>query len=163
MTDDTAEKQKPAHLFKPGVSGNPAGRPKGARSRLGEDFLNALRDDFAEHGIEVVRKVRVKKPEVYLKIVADLMPKELQALVVHADADFVGLNTDEILAMVAADLGQDMADAIAGALEKIERTEGTLIDVTPTNAPAASPAGSRGEIDRVLEDLRPDRKPARRR
>jgi len=152
MTDDTAEKQKPEHLFKPGQSGNPAGRPKGARSRLGEDFLNALRDDFAEHGVEVVKKVRAKKPEVYLKIVADLMPKELQALVVHADVDFAGLNTaDEILAMVAAELGQDMADAIAGALTKLEAEP---IDVTP--ASAATPARRKvDEASRAVELFQP--------
>ena len=29
-SENTVEKQKPAHLYKPGQSGNPAGRPKGA-------------------------------------------------------------------------------------------------------------------------------------
>ncbi len=40
--EDTGPKQDTK--FKPGQSGNPAGRPKGARNRLGEDFLSALAD-----------------------------------------------------------------------------------------------------------------------
>ena len=32
--------------FKPGQSGNPKGRPKGARNRLGTQFLEALEADF---------------------------------------------------------------------------------------------------------------------
>lgn len=129
MTDETDEKQKPAHLFKPGQSGNPNGRPKGARSRLGEDFLNALRDDFAEHGADVIKRVRAKKPEAYMKIVADLMPKELQALVVHADADFAGLETsEEIFAMLRNELGDEVTDALKAAFDK---PLPPMIDVTP--------------------------------
>jgi Family of unknown function (DUF5681) len=36
-TDNTNGQQKP-WLFKPGQSGNPAGRPKGSRNKLGEDI-----------------------------------------------------------------------------------------------------------------------------
>ena len=63
--------------FKPGQSGNPAGRPKGARSRLSEDFLEALSTDFAEHGRAVIEKVRSEKPDQYLKVVAAVVPKEI--------------------------------------------------------------------------------------
>jgi hypothetical protein len=75
-TELTGEEQKP-HLFKPGQSGNPAGRPKGARSKLGEDFLKALHEDFAENGKQVIEKVRAEKPDVYLKVVASILPKEI--------------------------------------------------------------------------------------
>jgi hypothetical protein len=40
------------HLKKwaPGESGNPTGRPAGAKNRLQIDFLQALAEDFREHG-----------------------------------------------------------------------------------------------------------------
>lgn len=38
--------------------GNPAGRSKGARSKLGEAFLDALLADFTERGVEAINRVR---------------------------------------------------------------------------------------------------------
>src|SRR5262245_9564777 len=64
--------------FKPGQSGNPAGRPKGARSKLSESFLKALAEDFDSNGIEVIEKVRNGRPHEYLKIVAAVLPKQMQ-------------------------------------------------------------------------------------
>jgi hypothetical protein len=61
--------------FPPGVSGNPAGRPKGARSRLSESFISALAKDFQENGIEAIKKVRQDEPAQYLRVVSSLVPK----------------------------------------------------------------------------------------
>lgn len=77
MTDKTGKKQKPEHLFKPGQSGNPLGRPKGSRNRLSEDFISALSDDFAEHGKAVIEAVRAESPVDYIKVVASLAPKQV--------------------------------------------------------------------------------------
>jgi len=63
--------------FQPGQSGNPAGRPKGARSKLGEAFLDALSKDWAEYGIKAILDAREKNPGEYVKIVASLLPKEI--------------------------------------------------------------------------------------
>src|SRR5262245_63004540 len=62
--------------WQPGRSGNPAGRPIGARSRLTEKFILALHDDFAAHGPSVIERVRKDQPGVYLKVVASLLPRE---------------------------------------------------------------------------------------
>ncbi len=54
------------------------GRPKGSRNRLGEQFLEALAQDFAEHGQEAIVACREEKSTEYVKVVAGLLPKELQ-------------------------------------------------------------------------------------
>lgn len=60
------------------VSGNiGGGRPKGARAKLGEAFLSALQEDFAEHGVDAIATVRDEKPDQYLKVIASILPKEL--------------------------------------------------------------------------------------
>ncbi len=57
--------------------GNP-GKPKGSRHALGEAFVKALHDDFVEHGVDVIEKVRTEKPDQYMKVVASLLPKEFK-------------------------------------------------------------------------------------
>jgi Family of unknown function (DUF5681) len=73
------------HLKKwaPGESGNPAGRPAGAKNRLQGDFLHALAEDFREHGVEAIRIMWIERPAEYVKVVASLMPNEL----LHSDSD----------------------------------------------------------------------------
>jgi hypothetical protein len=74
---DTTDQKQDAR-FKPGQSGNPAGRPKGSRNKVSEKLLEALATDFDDHGKEVIEKVRADRPADYLKIVASLVPKQME-------------------------------------------------------------------------------------
>ena len=74
--DNTASKQR-GRPFPPGQSGNPSGRPRGARSKLSEVLLSAVVDDFAKHGAGTIEKVRETDPTTYLKIVCALVPREM--------------------------------------------------------------------------------------
>lgn len=78
MADAEPENTRQKHgLWQPGQSGNPAGKPKGARNKLGEAFIEALHDDFNEHGIAAIQTVRAEKPDQYLKVIASLLPKDV--------------------------------------------------------------------------------------
>ena len=50
------------------------GRPKGARNKLGEQFLEALQEDFEANGVAAIQRVREEKPDAYLKVIASLLP-----------------------------------------------------------------------------------------
>jgi hypothetical protein len=45
---------------------------------LGEDFLTALAEDFEEHGKEAIAACRENTPAAYVKVVAALLPKQLE-------------------------------------------------------------------------------------
>jgi hypothetical protein len=79
--------------FKPGQSGNPAGRPVGNRNKLNEKFILALHDDFVEHGAAVIEKVRKTKPEIYLKVIASILPRELHF---KNESAFDGMSNDQL-------------------------------------------------------------------
>lgn len=78
FSETTQPKRKGEHLaayqFKPGNTG----RPKGSRNKLGEDFLKALQEDFAQHGPAAIVEVRENKPDQYLKVIASILPKEIE-------------------------------------------------------------------------------------
>ena len=65
------------------------GRAKGVRNRLSHSFLEALAEDFEKHGIEAIRITRVERPAEYCKIVAALLPRELDITtsVIHEITD----------------------------------------------------------------------------
>jgi hypothetical protein len=63
--------------FVKGQSGNPNGRVPGSKNKISEKFISALTADFEQHGETVISQVRAEKPEQYLKIVADLVPKDV--------------------------------------------------------------------------------------
>jgi len=61
------------HRFKPG---NP-GRPKGSRNRLGEAFIEDLQIAWEKHGMAAIEATIKNHPAQFLKIIAMLMPKDL--------------------------------------------------------------------------------------
>jgi Family of unknown function (DUF5681) len=106
VTAGTAKKLRNLVPFKPGQSGNPKGRPKGARNRLGTQFLEALEADFNQFGSQAIALVRERKPETYMRVVADLLPKEANINVEAGDA-FV-----ELWRRISDGIGDDLADRL---------------------------------------------------
>lgn len=61
-----------------GISGNPAGRPTGARSKLNEQFWSDLFDAWQTHGKTAIQQMIQEKPGDFVKVVASQMPKDVR-------------------------------------------------------------------------------------
>ena len=122
MDDEKPKKPRPGieNLipYKKGQSGNPGGKPIGARTRLNARFLNALADDFHEHGEEAIQLAREKDPMGYVKAIVALMPKQIENTQPLEDV------TDaELLAGIALLRSRLAESAGAGAGEAGEPTQ----------------------------------------
>jgi len=118
------EKPKPEQdadtgRFLPGNNGGP-GRQRGSRNKLGEQFLQDLYADWQEGGVAAIKAVRASKPDAYLKVIASILPKELNVNV----SEFEGM-TDEQLNRRIRELAADVLGISAGASQAAERTETT--------------------------------------
>jgi hypothetical protein len=75
-TTTQADRDQKSGRFLPGNSGF-GGRPKGARNRLGEAFLEDLRDSWNEVGAIALKRCADEDPAAYCRIVASLLPRDL--------------------------------------------------------------------------------------
>lgn len=117
-----SEKPKPEQdaetgRFLPGNNGGP-GRQKGSRNKLGEQFIEDLYEDWKTGGVEAIAKVRATKPDAYLKVIASILPKELNVNV----SEFEGM-TDEQLNRRIRELAADVLGISAGTSQAPSRTE----------------------------------------
>ena len=62
--------------WKKGQSGNPGGKPDGAKDRFTRKFWTDFFNDWDAGGPDVIRRVREDDPSTYLRIAASLMPSE---------------------------------------------------------------------------------------
>ena len=64
--------------WKPGQSGNPAGKPPGTRHAFSQGFIRDFALVWQEEGLEAVRKVARRVPETFVAIAAKVCPSDVR-------------------------------------------------------------------------------------
>lgn len=120
------------------------GRRGGTRVRLSQKFFEALSADFEEHGVEAIARMRFLRPDVYVSVIAKLMPQKIE---ISTPTD--GL-TDERLEQLLS-----YAEARVAEMQTIE---GEVIEVTPKalSAPAPFSVAPPTEAEQRAEAVRRD-------
>jgi len=91
MSDSTiAQRDEATGRFITGTKAGP-GRPRGARNKLGEAFLEDLREAWEQHGATALARCAEEEPGQFCRIVASLLPKDIN---VNAS---IGVNAQSVL------------------------------------------------------------------
>ena len=135
--------------FKRGISGNPHGNRHRTRHLLNQEFMQALLLHFRQHGKKAIEKVARNQPAVYVKILALLVPREMQI----EQTNRIKQMTDEEIEQ-AIEAIQTMLAARAGEAAKV--IEGTA---EPAALPAPNGPSPEAALEATLEPIK--RKPNR--
>ena len=100
------------YLFKKGQSGNPAGPKPGYRHDFSRAFVTGMSQDFAQHGVKVIKRVREENPLGYLRVCASLVDQEVKVKTPFSHLDHL---TDDQLRASLAELNERVLQALAGA------------------------------------------------
>jgi hypothetical protein len=94
------------------------------------DFIEALYNDFQEHGSAAIAACRAEKPDVYVRIIAGILPKDVHLKVQSLDE----LTDDQLLRKLA--VLTEMAKPLLARLPTVIDVEPVGVDVGVTSATA---------------------------
>lgn len=114
--ESTASKQQIGRPFPKGVSGNPAGRPKGSKNQLQEAFITDVKEAWEEKGKEAITMMIADKPGDFVKMVASLMPKEA-TLNINDNSEMTDDELAERVRSLASTLAPFLTEGIGGVAE----------------------------------------------
>jgi len=89
------------------------GRPKGARSKLGEQFCQDVYDKWQQAGARCIDEMIADKPGDFVKLVATMLPKEM-SLTVNDGSDMSDEELHDRIRSLAAQLAPFVDGGIGG-------------------------------------------------
>jgi hypothetical protein len=92
--------------FAPGHSGNPRGPKIGTRRQLATDFVADLYESWKTLGKPAILAMAWTDPGAYVRVVAGLMPKEIEATVTVQIAE--RMSDDELASIAVAGRGDPL-------------------------------------------------------
>jgi hypothetical protein len=95
-SDNTGRKQQIGKPFAPGESGNPKAAPRAHATSSARISFRRLYADWQTHGKAVIETVRQGRPHEYLKLIASIVPKQVE---IQGSA-FDGVEDGELAALV---------------------------------------------------------------
>src|SRR4051794_38768351 len=87
-TTTTADRDEKSGRFVAGNNAGFGGRPKGSRNKLGDSFIEDLHTVWEEHGLAALVATAKKKPAEFCRIVALLLPQNVNLSVEIDAGDF---------------------------------------------------------------------------
>jgi len=99
---------------------------------LAEDFVAALYDDFRDHGAAAIAACRAEKPDVYVRVIANLLPKDMTLKVQQLE----DLTDEQLMRKLAVLI--ETAKPLLGRLPAV-------IDATPVRADAGAQTNMEGK------------------
>ena len=104
---------------------------------MAEDFVAALYDDFQDHGSAAIAACRAEKPDVYVRVIASLLPKDMTIKVQQLD----DLTDDQLMRKLAV-----LTEMAKPLLARLPLIDGQAVDVSPVGADVGAEPEADGKI-----------------
>jgi len=120
ITTNSSAERNARGQFILGHSGR-GGRPRGARAKLGEAFLEDLRATWEQFGPRALERCAKEEPAAFARIVATLLPDQIE---VSASSDFSELTSVEEVIEAMLDSFEDLN----GLIELLDQTRAAVLE-----------------------------------
>ena len=139
---------------------NGGGRKLGSRNKLATEFIDDVYAKWLKHGADVLERVIRDDPAAFMRTVAQILPKEIDAaLNVNAGSDFDDCETvEDILRRVAEKAGPNAALALTGAFGLAYQSE---ITDGPKSVESTAPKLGYSQSQLAIEERRNINRPKR--